>query len=189
LTIQDFTDTTQFPQFHRVSEELVVSVLRVAKEGGTMLLTRLFHSRYAFLHPHNLSMNLFFDFRIYILSSLGIIIISGFSPISYWLSFPSSFTRFYYFHLFSSSLYSFYFVLFIYFFMLFSFNSSIPSSVHCPRAACVGAPYGCACTYGYYKIKNLSILDGGWNLNPIITEGSNTLHVLCQSAASVAGNV
>jgi hypothetical protein len=85
-------------------------------------------------------------------------------------------------------LYYFYLVFFFQF-LLFPFNSSIPSSMHYARAACVGAPYGCACTYGYHKIKNLPVLVSSWNLNPNITEGSNTLHVLCQIAASVPGKV
>ena len=118
---------------------------------------------YAFLHPDNMSVfwflyifphlfsqfTLYYSFRFFshqLLASFSFLLYSC-------LLFSLIFLRLYIF----SNLFSI-------FFLLFSFNSSVPSSVHCARAAGVGAPYGFECTYGYYKIKKLSVLNSSWNL-------------------------
>jgi len=191
LKVQDSTDPTRFLQvylyIHRVSEELVVSYLRVAKEGGTIWLTRLLHYHYVFLLPDNLSLFWFICLFPHLFSQFTLY----YSFRSFFHQLMTSFSFFLYSYL-LLSLSFLPFVIFqpyFLFFLLFSFKASVTSSVHCARVAGVGAHYECECTYGYCKIKNLPLLDSSGKLNPNVNEGSNTLHISCPSALSVEGNV
>jgi hypothetical protein len=100
LKSQVLTDTTRFTLVHirRFSEDLATSVLRVAQEDDTTLLTRLISfSLCLFAYITCLSFDFFIYFLIYFVRSFCIIH-SDISCISYCLPLPCLFIRIYYFH-------------------------------------------------------------------------------------------
>jgi hypothetical protein len=114
---------------------------------------------YAYLHPDNLSFNFFICFHIYFLSSLYIIL-SDLSPISYWLSFPSSFIHVYYFHSFSL-----YFIFFQAHFLFLCFSRlTLQYRPRCTVHVLLASVHLTALNAPTDITKKKSILDSSWNL-------------------------